>query len=161
MPQPSSRPIGIFLIALFKLIKGTLFVALAISALKLLDRDIADIFWVWITRLHIDIENRFVQNIFMRLDLIDNRMLEEISTVTVVMAGLFFTEGLGLLFQKRWAEYMAVFETGLFIPLEIYELVRHATVTKVSLVAINVTAVVYLLVLLIKKSSVKPPAPST
>jgi uncharacterized membrane protein (DUF2068 family) len=56
---------------------------------------------------------------------------------------------------------MAVFETGLFIPLEIYELVRHATVTKVSLVAINVTAVVYLLVLLIKKSSVKPPAPST
>jgi uncharacterized membrane protein (DUF2068 family) len=161
MPQPSSRPIGIFLIALFKLIKGTLFVALAISALKLLDRDIADIFWVWITRLHIDIENRFVQSIFMRLDLIDNRLLKEISAATFFMAGLFFTEGLGLLFQKRWAEYMAVFETGLFIPLEIYELVRHATVTKVSLVAINVTAVVYLLVLLIKKSSVKPPAPST
>ena len=151
MPQPSSRPIGIFLIALFKLIKGALFVVLAISALKLLDRDIADIFWVWI----IDIENRFVQNIFMRLDLIDNRMLEEISTVTVVMAGLFFTEGLGLLFQKRWAEYLAVFETGLFIPLEIYEFVRHTTVTKISLLGINIAVVMYLLYVLIRKSSVK------
>jgi uncharacterized membrane protein (DUF2068 family) len=155
MPQPSSRPIGIFLIALFKLIKGALFVLLAISALKLLDRDIADIFWVWITRLHIDIENRFVQNIFMRLDLIDNRMLEEISAVTVVMAGLFFTEGLGLLFQKRWAEYLAVFETGLFIPLEIYEFVRHTTVTKISLLGINIAVVMYLLYVLIRKSSVK------
>jgi uncharacterized membrane protein (DUF2068 family) len=160
MIQQSSRPLGIFLIALFKLIKGVLFVALAISALKLLDRDIADLFMVWITRLHIDAENRFVQNIFLRLDLIDKRMLEEISAATFVMAGLFFTEGLGLLFQKRWAEYMTVFETGLFIPFEVYELVRHATVTKFSLLAINATAVAYLLVLLIKKSSIKPPVPS-
>jgi uncharacterized membrane protein (DUF2068 family) len=160
MSQPPSRPLGIFLIALFKLIKGALFVALAISALKLLDRDIADIFWVWITRLHIDIENRFVQDIFMRLDLIDNRLLKEISAATFFMAGLFFTEGLGLLFQKRWAEYMAVFETGLFIPLEIFELVRHATATKVSLLFINAVVVFYLLYLLIRKSSVKvPPLP--
>jgi uncharacterized membrane protein (DUF2068 family) len=155
MSQPSSRPLGIFLIALFKLIKGALFCILAIIALKLIDRDIADIFWVWITKLHIDIENRFVQNIFMGLDLVDNRLLTEISITTFIMAGLFFTEGLGLLFQKLWAEYLTVFETGLFIPLEVYELIRHATVTKVSLLAINVAAVLYLLYVLIRKSSAK------
>jgi uncharacterized membrane protein (DUF2068 family) len=155
MPKSSSRLIGIFLIALFKLIKGALFVVLAVSALKLIDRDVADMFWVLITRLHIDIENRFVQDIFMRLDLIDNRLLKEISATTFFMAGLFFTEGLGLLFQKRWAEYMAVFETGLFIPLEIFEIVRHMTITKVSLLAINAAVVFYLLYILIRKSSVK------
>jgi uncharacterized membrane protein (DUF2068 family) len=154
MSQPSSRPLGIFIIALFKLLKGALFCALAVSALKLIDRDIAEIFWVWISRLHIDIENGFVQSIFTSLDLVDNRMLEEISTVTFVMAGLFFIEGLGLLFQKRWAEYMTVFETGLFIPLEIFELVRHATITKVSLLTINVAVVMYLLFLLLRKPPV-------
>ena len=141
MPQSSSRPLGIFLIALFKLIKGGLFISLAIIALKMIDKDIADIFMVWITKLHIEVENRFVQDIFVRLDLVDNRLLKEISATTFLMAGLFITEGLGLLFQKRWAEYMAVFETGLFIPLEIYEFVRHATVTKISLLAINAAVV--------------------
>jgi uncharacterized membrane protein (DUF2068 family) len=150
MSKPPSRPLGIFIIALFKLLKGALFCALAVSALKLIDRDIAEIFWVWISRLHIDIENRFVQSIFTSLDLVDNRMLEEISAATFVMAGLFFTESLGLLFQKRWAEYMTVFETGLFIPLEIFELIRHVTLTKVSLLSINVAVVMYMLYLLLR-----------
>ncbi|HUI92437.1 MAG TPA: DUF2127 domain-containing protein [Chitinivibrionales bacterium] len=160
MPQPSSRPLGIFLIALFKLIKGALFVSLAVIVLKLLDKDIADLFMVLITKLHIDAENRFVQDIFMRLDLIDNRLLKEISASAFFMAGMFFTEGAGLLFQRRWAEYMAVFETGLFIPFELYEMVWHGTVTKVILLGINIAVVVYLVVLLVRKSSEKPAARS-
>ena len=37
---------------------------------------------------------------------------------------------MGLLLRKHWAEYFTIITTGLFIPLEIYELVRHFTVTK-------------------------------
>lgn len=159
MAPSRSRPLGLFLIALFKLIKAGLFIILAVGAIKLLDRDMADIFSFWISKLHVDLENRFVQSILVRLDLIDRRMLEEISVATFGLAALLLTEGLGLLFQKRWAEYLAVFETGLFIPLEVYELIRHATITKFSLLGINSAVVLYLLWLLIKKSSAGNGAP--
>jgi uncharacterized membrane protein (DUF2068 family) len=134
------------------LTKGGLLVALAIGALHLLDRDVGELFSFWITRLHIDLENRFVQSMLASLNLVDNRMLEEISAVTFGFAGLLFVEGTGLLLEQRWAEYMTVFETGLFIPLEIFELVRHATGTKATLLIVNCAVVAYLLRALVRKS---------
>jgi uncharacterized membrane protein (DUF2068 family) len=150
-PRP---PVGIVLIALFKLTKGGLLVALAIGALNLLDKDVGELFSFWITRLHIDLENRFVQSMLASINLVDNRMLEEISAVTFGFAGLLFVEGVGLFLAQRWAEYMTVFETGLFIPLEIFELARHATGTKVVILTVNCAVVAYLLWALVRK----PPA---
>jgi uncharacterized membrane protein (DUF2068 family) len=54
-------------------------------------------------------------------------------------------EGVGLWSLKRWGEYVAVVGTTLFIPLEIYELVDKVTWLKAVVFAINVAAVLYLL----------------
>jgi uncharacterized membrane protein (DUF2068 family) len=63
---------------------------------------------------------------------------------TFIYAGLFATEGTGLLLRKRWAEYFTTITTGLFIPLEIVEIARHFTVTKLTVTVINVLIVWYL-----------------
>ncbi|HEX8520044.1 MAG TPA: DUF2127 domain-containing protein [Pseudonocardia sp.] len=55
-------------------------------------------------------------------------------------------EGLGLWWGKRWAEYLTVVATAVFLPLEVYELTRTVTPTKVVAFALNVAVVVYLLV---------------
>ncbi|MDF2828903.1 MAG: hypothetical protein K0R01_2186, partial [Mycobacterium sp.] len=52
----------------------------------------------------------------------------------------------GLWLLKRWGEYFAVVATSVFLPLEIYDLSNGVTVTRVLTFAINVAAVVYLLV---------------
>ena len=54
-------------------------------------------------------------------------------------------EGLGLWFSKRWAEYLTVVATSLFVPLEIYEIFHHATITKISALIVNIIAIGYLL----------------
>ncbi len=51
---------------------------------------------------------------------------------TFLYAGLFLIEGTGLLLRKHWAEYFTIITTGLFIPLEVYELARHFTVVKLA-----------------------------
>jgi uncharacterized membrane protein (DUF2068 family) len=51
---------------------------------------------------------------------------------------------MGLLLRKHWAEYFTIISTGLFIPLEVYELARHFTMTKLAVTAINVLIVWYL-----------------
>ncbi|HYT13741.1 MAG TPA: DUF2127 domain-containing protein [Candidatus Nitrosopolaris sp.] len=54
------------------------------------------------------------------------------------------TEGVGLAMRRRWAEYLTVFATGVLIPYEAYEVVRHITLFKVGALLLNVAVVVYL-----------------
>jgi len=55
-----------------------------------------------------------------------------------------FIEAYGLWRERRWAEWFAVVAGGLYIPIELYELVRRVTWIRFGLLAINVAIVVYL-----------------
>jgi uncharacterized membrane protein (DUF2068 family) len=55
-------------------------------------------------------------------------------------------EGVGLWLLKRWGEYFAVVATSVFLPLEIYDLTRGVTMTRVVTFTINIAAVIYLVV---------------
>lgn len=83
---------------------------------------------------------------------IENVLTARHSTLDIVAAFLFFygglqlVEGTGLWLLKRWGEYFAVVATSLFLPLEIYELTERITWIRVAALAVNLTAVVYLLV---------------
>ena len=135
---------GLLLIAILKLIKGAMLITVGIGALKLLHRDVAEVVGKWIDALRIDPDNRYIHRLLERLWFVDERKLKEISAGTFFYAALLLTEGFGLLLEKRWAEYFTVIITGSFLPLEVYELVRRATLTKVLLLAFNVAVVWYL-----------------
>jgi len=55
-------------------------------------------------------------------------------------------EAVGLWLLKRWGEYFAVIATSVFLPLEIHDLTKGITMTRVVTFAINIAAVVYLLI---------------
>ena len=55
-------------------------------------------------------------------------------------------EGVGLWLLKRWGEYFAVIATSVFLPLEIHDLAKGITMTRVVTFSINVLAVIYLLI---------------
>lgn len=63
----------------------------------------------------------------------------------VAYAAIEFIEAIGLWLMKRWGEYFAVIATGIFLPLEIYELFEKQTVLRVLALLVNVVAVVWLL----------------
>jgi len=54
-------------------------------------------------------------------------------------------EATGLWLLKRWGEYFAVVATSLGIPIEIYELAEKLTAVRIGALAINVAAVLYIL----------------
>ena len=151
MKQP--RPVGLILIGLFKLGKALLFTGLGIGMLKLVNKDIDEVFLSFITTLHIDAEHQFIQNILSQLSLIDNHTLHELSLVSFVFALLLFIESIGLLRQKVWAEFLTVAETALFIPFEVFEIIRHSTLTKVCIITINSAILIYLIWAIVRKSA--------
>ena len=144
----------IFPIAIFKLVKGLLLVTLGIGALKLLHKDVAEIVQSWIDMLRVDPDNRFIHNLLTRMLSVNDRTLKEVSAGTFAYAGVFLTEGTGLLFRKRWAKYFTIIVTGSFLPLEIYELARHATAAKAVVILVNIAIVAYLIVSVRRHQSV-------
>jgi uncharacterized membrane protein (DUF2068 family) len=54
------------------------------------------------------------------------------------------TEGVGLAMRRRWAEYLTVIATGILIPYEAHEVIRHVTLFKVGALLLNLAVVGYL-----------------
>ena len=152
-PRPADATL--WLIGAFKLTKGLLLLVVALEALRLLHKDIGDVASAWAAHLHLDVGNRYVDRALSKLLSLDDRRLRAISAGTFFYAALLLTEGIGLLLRRRWAEYFTVIVTGSFIPLELFELSRHVSRTRLVLVAINVAVVWYLIVVLRRRSREK------
>jgi uncharacterized membrane protein (DUF2068 family) len=142
----SQHDVWIFLIGLFKLFKGISLLIVGFGLLKLLHRDIGTVVEHWIEVLRVDPDNRFVHRALLRIFNVTPKQLKELSAGTFLYAGIFLTEGTGLVLRKHWAEYMTLISTGLFIPLEVYEIYRHFTWVKVAVTVVNVLIVWYLAV---------------
>ena len=134
----------LLLIALFKLFKGFLLLAVAIGALKLLHKDVAESVEHWVRILRVDPRNHYIHLLLSKLFSVTPNQLKELSAGTFIYSALLLTEGVGLLLRKRWAEYFTVISTGLLIPLEVYELAKHFTAAKVAVFVVNVLIVWYL-----------------
>lgn len=132
------------LIGAFKLLKALLLIVVGIGAIKLLHKDVASTVAHWTNMLRVDPDNRLVHRLLERVFRVTPKQLKELSLGTFLYAGLFATEGVGLLLRKRWAEYFTIITTSGLIPLEIYELARHFTAAKLVVLFVNVMIVGYL-----------------
>ena len=120
-------------IAVFKFIKGAVLLALAFGALSVLHKDVASEVEDWIDQLRIDADNRFIGGLLSKLQLVHSKELKELSALGAGYAALFLTEGTGLLFRKRWAEWLTIVATSSLIPIEVYELFKKFTASVWSL----------------------------
>jgi uncharacterized membrane protein (DUF2068 family) len=144
MREGKSHSRGLMLIAAFKLLKGIALIAVGVGALHLLHKDVAAVVDHWINAFRVDPHNRFILWLLAKVPLVDDRKLTELSVGTFIYAAIFLTEGTGLAFHKRWAEYFTIITTASFLPLELYEIIHHATFAKGVALAINIAVVVYL-----------------
>lgn len=118
--------------------------AVAIGALTLLNENVAAWAEHWIAALRVDPHNHFIHPLMVKLTRVDNHRLEAISAGTFFYAALLLIEGVGLFLRKRWAEYFTIAVTASLVPLEIYELAKEFSVTKLCVLVINIAVVVYL-----------------
>jgi uncharacterized membrane protein (DUF2068 family) len=60
-------------------------------------------------------------------------------------AALEASEAVGLWLSRRWAEYLTFIATVVFVPYEVYELIKGVSTLKILALVINLVIVVYLL----------------
>ena len=146
-----TRDRGLWLIAILKLLKGLSLLAVALGALHLLHRDMEITVKHWVDVFNMDPDGKYIHRIVERLIAVDERQLRAISAGSFFYSALLLTEGIGLLLEKRWAEYFTIIATSSFLPLEVYEIFHHFRWGKVVLLLINIAVVAYL-VWVVKKN---------
>jgi uncharacterized membrane protein (DUF2068 family) len=144
---------GLLLIGLFKLAKAIFFFCIGVGAIHLLHKDLEDEVMRLAQKFKFDPESRFVSLLLDKVDLIDAHRLRQISVATFAYSAVALTEGVGLLLEKVWAEYLTLILTVSFLPWELYELARRPDWFRLSLLLINLAVLGYLIWLLRRKKS--------
>jgi uncharacterized membrane protein (DUF2068 family) len=143
----------LILIAIYKGLQALLFFALGIGALRLLHKDIGDVFEEIREALHFSPESRLINFLLDKASLINDPMLRRIGVVAFSYAGLSLAEGIWLYLEKAWGELLTLAITASFLPWEIFEIFRRLTWLRVSLLIINFLVFLYLLNLIASRKT--------
>jgi uncharacterized membrane protein (DUF2068 family) len=152
---------GLWLVGIFKLCKVIFFTAVGVGALNLVHKDLGDLaakFVSWAHDwAHLDSEGNFASFLMERSELITHHQLRQGALFAFLYAGLCLVEAVGLLMEKRWAEYFTVTLTALALPWEGFELIHRFAWYKIALTLVNVAVLLYLLWVLKKKGLLEEP----
>jgi uncharacterized membrane protein (DUF2068 family) len=156
-PAPPPPPIrrvdrGVQLIAAFKLTGAVLLSIVGAGAMHLVQNDAVTVATELIDRFGGDLNGATARELLTRVAGVSTTRFEQVGAGAFLYAAMLVTQGIGLLRGKAWAEWLTVLVTASFIPLELWEISRGATVFKLALLVVNSAIVVYLVQHLRKKA---------
>ena len=157
-------------IAVFEAAKGAIVLLAGLGLLSLINRDVQAIAEEIVRFMRLNPASRYPHIFIDAAARVTNARLWAMAGAATLYAVVRCVEAYGLWFERRWAEWFALISCGMYIPLEIYHLVRAPSWTKGTLLTVNVAIVVYMAWLLLHpgaqerelaeaaKSEPKPPA---
>src|SRR5271168_3137553 len=143
-PAPAPRFNVLRTIALYKLVKVLLLLAIAYGEVRLRDASLTAKMLVWASERPNGLEHDVVTYLLQWFSGLSSSRIHALRIVTLSYAAVFAVEGIGLWMQKRWAEWLTTIITGSLIPLEVWELIFRPNIGKAAVLLANIAIVVYL-----------------
>lgn len=128
----------------FKLIRGILLLMLAMRAYALVGEELRPHFDEVVLWLKLDPETEFFDRVGDRIDEVTPVNVGWAATGALLYGALSLAEGIGLARRTRWAGLLVVAESGFFVPLETYGLIKSPSLTIAAILMLNVAIVIYL-----------------
>lgn len=132
------------LIGLLKLLTGAFFVAMGFGLLRMLHHDVYLFALQVVAVLHLDPDRLLIAKLLEKMSMVNDHRLKQLSALVFLYGGLDFIEGIGLLLEKRWAEYFTLILTIALLPLEAVKLIQHPNHWTLLVLLANVIIVIYL-----------------
>ena len=139
MLQPQRRVRYLKIIAVFKILKGTLLLSVGISLLFLNRRTRwLDAIGDWADDELLLVHSRPALYLLSKLqDVVAGGQLRVTGLVALFYAAVLFTEGIGVYLQQRWAELLMVFATAMLIPFEAHHFWYRPSAVAALVLAVN------------------------
>lgn len=132
------------LVAVFEAAKGGIVILVGLGLPALIHRNLQDVAEHVVRHFHLNPASN-VPRIFLELSSsLNERRLWILAVAAVVYAMVRFVEAVGLWRRRRWAQWFGIISGGIYLPIEVYELIRSISVIKISLLLTNLMIVVLL-----------------
>ncbi|MCI0535731.1 MAG: DUF2127 domain-containing protein [Verrucomicrobiales bacterium] len=131
-------------IIVFKLLKGLLFVAVAITAYALSDNDLPEEFRRLLHWLRLNPERKFFSELTAQMAKLSEANVLWVGAGSLLYSLFSLVEGIGLIFHVSWAGWLAIGESLFFIPIEVYDLLRDFSRTVFVILVLNIIIATYL-----------------
>ena len=141
------------MVAVIEALKGAIALVAGFGFTRLVHHDVERTAEALIDRLHLDASRKF-PHIFLQLAANANdAQLWALAALAASYAALRFAEAYGLWHSRRWGEWIAAVSGGIYVPVEIYELLHRVTWIRVTALFLNVAIVAYMCYLLWRQSA--------
>jgi uncharacterized membrane protein (DUF2068 family) len=143
MTTPRTAVTGLRTVAVFEAAKGLVVVAAGISLLSLLHHDVQRAAEAVVGHLHLNPARHYPRVFIEAAARVTDTRLWLLASGAFAYAVARGVEAYGLWRARVWAEWFAILSGAIYLPIEIYELIRHATALKAIVLLINVGIVGY------------------
>jgi uncharacterized membrane protein (DUF2068 family) len=152
--QPNKKrksPRGLRFIAAVKLFKGVMLLCIGLGLFRLVNRNLAEIAQRLTVALNVDPENHYVRLFLENVVKVQPQTLRRFGLWSLVYSSILLIEGTGLWLNKRWAKYLVIVSTGVFIPEEIYACVHKFNWLKLGALGLNLVILLYIIQLVLRR----------
>ena len=130
--------------AVFEAAKGLIVFAAGLGLLSLVHRDAQHAAEAVVRHLHMNPARHYPRVFIQAAAHVTSSRLQLLAGGAFAYSLVRWIEAYGLWRLRRWAEWFAILSSGLYLPVEVYELARHPTPLKAALLLGNAAIVVYL-----------------
>ena len=138
---------GLRLIGLFKIGRALLLLLTTYGVYRLLNPALIDRLHEWVYSLTDNVERRMLERALDWVSSLSHAHISGIVVVTAAYTVVLLTEGIGLWFRQRWAEWLTAIASTTLIPFELYKVfdpTSHHRIAVLCTLAINIAIVAYL-----------------
>jgi uncharacterized membrane protein (DUF2068 family) len=132
-------------IALIEATKGILVLAVGCGLITFMHKDIRQFTEQLISHLYLNPAKGYPQVFTDLAGQLTDTHLWILAGAAVIYSLARFIESYGLWFAKRWAEWFAALSGGIYIPFEIHEMIRHASLLTLGALLLNVLIVMIMI----------------
>ena len=141
-----SHRAGLRTVAFVEALKGVLALILAYVVTRAIRRDFdfEEAAEHVLGFFHIGLSHHLSKQILNAADKLSDVHIATIFAIAVAYAALRFVESYGLWRQRAWAEWLAIVSGCVYIPFEVYKLIKHPTQIHWIILGINLLVVLYI-----------------
>ena len=143
MTRRGAEVAGLRTVALFEATKGLLVMTAGVGVLSLLHHDAQRVAESVVRHLHLNPARHYPQVFIAAASRVTDARLWLLAAGAFAYSAVRAVEAYGLWHARSWAEWLAILSGGLYLPVEIYELLHRSSAVKAWILAVNVFVVAY------------------
>ncbi len=141
---------GLRIVALFEGAKGVLVLLAGFGVLSLIHKNIHQVAVQLVRHFHLNPASHYPEIFLNTAGKVTDIQIWLIAFAAMLYATIRVIEAFGLWMQRQWAEWFGLLTGAMYVPIELYEVMRGVTWPKVTVLIVNTIIVTYLLFVILK-----------